>query len=105
MVLLPAPSEYPAEERAKAKVTAETAGLLREVRDALAEVSPWDQPSLEAALRGFADSRGLKFGEIVHPMRLAVTGSTASPGIFEVLDLIGIEETLRRISALAEALH
>lgn len=99
-----APADYPEEERTKAKVTAETATLLREVAIDLGGVDPWDIATLDKQLRSFAEEKGVKFGDIVHPLRLAVTGSTASPGIFEVLELLGKEETLTRVEALATVL-
>ena len=72
-------------------------------RDALAAVEPWAAPTIEAALRALADERGEKPRVAFQPIRLAVTGSKVSPGLFESLELLGRDETLRRLSAAAGA--
>jgi glutamyl-tRNA synthetase len=64
---------------------------------ALAEVEPFEAGTIEAALRSLAERLGLKPREAFQPIRLAVTGSTVSPGLFESLELLGKEETLARI--------
>ena len=64
----------------------------------LREVDAWDAASIETALRGLADELGLKPGQAFQPIRMAVTGSKVSPGLFESLELLGREETLRRLS-------
>ncbi|HEX5216085.1 MAG TPA: glutamate--tRNA ligase [Vicinamibacterales bacterium] len=67
-------------------------------RDALAGVEPFDAAALEAALRATADRRGIKAGVLIHATRVAVTGQAVSPGIFEVLELVGRERVLHRLS-------
>jgi glutamyl-tRNA synthetase len=59
--------------------------------------TPFDPPALEAALRSLADARGIKPGVLIHATRVAVTGQAVSPGLFEVLDLIGRDRVLARI--------
>jgi glutamyl-tRNA synthetase len=81
------------------KDRAETAAGLEEVRALLATVEPWEPETLEAALRGMAERRGVAFGKIVHPLRLALTGSTVSPGIHEVLAQMGLDLVEDRIEA------
>jgi glutamyl-tRNA synthetase len=73
------------------------AQALPEVAEALEPVEPFSAEEIEAALRRFADERGLKPREAFQPIRLAVTGSNVSPGLFESLELLGKEETLARI--------
>jgi glutamyl-tRNA synthetase len=63
----------------------------------LAAAPDFEPATLERILRGHADERGLKLGAAIQPMRIAVTGRTASPGIFEVLSVLGRERTLARI--------
>jgi len=87
--------------KAAALVTAETRGLVGELQQVLAGVSPWAVETTETAVRGFAESKGLKLGAAAQPMRIALTGRTTSPGIFEVLDTLGREESLARLSDLA----
>jgi glutamyl-tRNA synthetase len=64
----------------------------------LAEVEPFDAEHIETALRGLAERLGLKPREAFQPIRLAVTGSKVSPGLFESLELLGREESLSRLA-------
>jgi glutamyl-tRNA synthetase len=70
---------------------------LRAAAKALADVEPFEAARIEAALRALAERLGLKPREAFQPIRLAVTGSSVSPGLFESLELLGKEETLARI--------
>ncbi len=94
--------EYDAEAVAKYwKDPAEAGSILQATRDALA-TSAWDAESLEAALRTLAESRGLAAGKIFQPLRVALTGITVSPGIFEMLMVMGRTLALHRLeSAIA----
>ena len=58
---------------------------------------------MEAAIRRFAEARGVKLGQVAQPLRVALSGSTASPGIFEVLSVLGPSETRQRLQAAAAA--
>ena len=69
----------------------------RESLKVLTSVIDWTAPQLETALKSYADSRGLKLGKIAQPLRAALTGTTTSPGIFDVLEVLGREESLARI--------
>jgi glutamyl-tRNA synthetase len=62
----------------------------------------FDAVSTEAALRGVADTRGVKAATLIHAVRVAVTGKTVSPGLFEVLALVGRERTHARIVAAVQ---
>jgi glutamyl-tRNA synthetase len=76
---------------------------LSALRDGLAATTPFDAATLEPALRRLADDRGVKAGPLIHATRVAVTGQTVSPGIFEVLELVGRDRVLARVDdALAE---
>jgi glutamyl-tRNA synthetase len=70
---------------------------LRDVRDALAHANGWDAAEIEAILRGLVDDRDVKPKEIFQPIRVALTGTTVSPGIFESVAALGREETLERL--------
>ncbi len=72
-----------------------------EVGGAIA-AAEWTAEALEAAVRGFAETRGLKLGAVAQPIRAAVTGSNASPPIFDVMAILGREETLGRLSDVAK---
>jgi glutamyl-tRNA synthetase len=80
-----------------ARPTPEEPGALPEVALALEPVEPFTSEGIEAALRAFAEERGLKPREAFQPIRFAVTGSKVSPGLFESLELLGKEEALARI--------
>ena len=63
------------------------------------EATDWSGPALEAAARAFAETSGLKLGDVAQPLRAAVTGKTTSPPLFEMLALLGREESLIRLRA------
>src|SRR4051794_6358978 len=73
---------------------------LRQVRGALAELETWDEPSIEVALRRVVEDGGVKPKDVFQPVRVAIAGTTVSPGIFESVALLGRNETLRRIDML-----
>ena len=76
---------------------------LAHVHSALDAVGRWDTEALEAAVRQVADATGLKLGQVAQPLRAALTGRRTSPGIFDVLALLGREESLARIGDQAFA--
>jgi glutamyl-tRNA synthetase len=78
-----------------------TAERLRAVREALASVEPWTAEALEPVLRAVAERLGVGLGKVAQPLRVALTGSAASPGIDQVLWLLGREKALRRIDDAA----
>src|SRR5437660_6756235 len=69
----------------------------------LERVDPFAAPEIEAALRGLAERLELSPRKACEPIRVAVTGSKVSPGLFESIELLGREETLRRLSSAADA--
>ena len=72
--------------------------VLPAAADVLAEVEPFEAGEIEATLRGLAERLGLKPRDAFQPIRLAVTGSNVSPGLFESLELLGREESLLRLA-------
>ena len=82
----------------------ETLERLRAVRAALAGAPGFSEPDIEAAIRGLAETSGVKAAAYIHPLRVALTGQAVSPGIFEVTSIIGRETSLARIDALVERL-
>jgi glutamyl-tRNA synthetase len=76
--------------------------VLRRALDSLGGLESWTTPAIEAALRNLAEELDLKPGQAFQPIRMAVTGSKISPGLFESLELLGREETLRRLAAAVE---
>src|SRR5690606_17563525 len=78
----------------------ETRARLAALRDRFAALGEaWDAAGLEEALRGLADELGVGAGKLIHPLRVALVGSAVSPGIFDVLVVMGRERTLRRMDA------
>ena len=63
----------------------------------LETVDPWARAGLEAAVRSFAEKKGMKLGKVAQPLRAALTGRTVSPGVFDVLSILGKQESLARI--------
>jgi glutamyl-tRNA synthetase len=77
---------------------------LSDVHAALAELpEPWSVESVEEALRGVVERSERKPKQIFQPLRVALTGTTVSPGIFETVALLGRDETLMRVGAALEA--
>ena len=81
--------------------------LTPEARAGLARVLPlleetdWSARALEEAARQYAESQGLKLGQVAQPLRAALTGRTQSPPLFEMLALLGRDESLIRLRAYA----
>jgi len=98
--------EYDKDAVAKSllKDRAASADILSATRDALVNAPAWTAEALEPALRTLAESRGLAAGKIFTPLRVAVTGLSVSPGIFDVLTLIGRDRSLERIARTLDML-
>ena len=70
---------------------------LRTITDRLARLEAWNTEALEQTIRTYADEEGVGGGKIIHPIRLALTGRGVSPGLFEVMVVLGRETVLRRL--------
>ncbi len=90
--------EIPYDEKTKKFLNAENLPILKAVRDVLAE-TPFEHDPLKEALQGICEKMGKKLAKIAQPVRAAVTGKTVSPGIFDVLEILGKEKALKRIDA------
>jgi glutamyl-tRNA synthetase len=89
-------------DEAAAKLLTEPArSLLAKAATRLAEVSSWTPGETEAAVRALAESEGVKLGQLAQPLRAALTGRTTSPPIFDVLAVLGRDESLARIADAA----
>ncbi|HUK94920.1 MAG TPA: glutamate--tRNA ligase [Gaiellaceae bacterium] len=80
----------------------EDGAVLPAAAEALAEVEPFEAEAIEEALRSLAERLDLKPREAFQPIRIAVTGSTVSPGLFESIELLGRDETLARLGARSD---
>ena len=89
------------DEKAAALLTPEARDLLGRIQARLEAQTDWTTEVLEASLKAMAEDLGLGLGKLAQPLRAALTGQTTSPGIFDVLVLLGREESLARISAQA----
>ena len=94
------PLPLPMEPKAASLLTPEARLMLRDVAGALA-AAEFTPPAIDATLRAFAESSGRKLGQVAQPLRVALTGSTASPGIDVTLAALGKEEALARLAAVA----
>ena len=72
---------------------------LSALRDAYSALATWDLASLETALKETAGNLGAKVGELVHPARVAASGRSVGPGLYEMLEVLGKERTLARFEA------
>ena len=90
--------------KARAKVLNE-AGIesLAATRDELDGIDDWTTVVLDERLRALAEARDTGLGKFLQPIRVALSGTTVSPGIFETLDVLGREDSLRRIDAALAA--
>ncbi len=85
------------DEKATAQISGEGRDILTNARPALSSVGTWTHDALEATVRDLAEANGLKLGKIAQPLRAAITGSTVSPPLFEVMEILGREESLARL--------
>jgi glutamyl-tRNA synthetase len=96
--------DYPFEESSLEKALQKPGALdrLRSLGEALKELPAWTHPSIEAKLKETAASLGVKAGELVHPARVAVTGKSVGPGLYETLEVLGRARVLERFKRAAE---
>ena len=86
------------DEKAEALLEGGARDLLALVHQALSAVADWTAEGIEQAVREVAEAEGVKLGQVAQPLRAALTGRATSPGIFDVLVLLGREESLARVA-------
>jgi glutamyl-tRNA synthetase len=92
--------------KAAAQLTSSTAPTLEDLARRLAALGDWNAATIERVFQETITAHGLALGKLAQPVRAAVTGSTASPGIYEVLDVLGRERTIARLrDAIARVAH
>jgi glutamyl-tRNA synthetase len=89
--------------KARALLTGDAAKLLAALRARLAAAPSWISADLESEARAFAEANAIKLGQVAQPLRAALTGSTTSPPVFEVMQVLGRDETLGRMDDAIEA--
>ncbi|HVY57619.1 MAG TPA: glutamate--tRNA ligase [Xanthobacteraceae bacterium] len=85
------------DDKAAALLTPEARALIGQVADELGRIDAWSAQTTEHAVRAFAERSGAKLGAVAQPLRAALTGRTTSPGIFDVLAVLGKSESLARL--------
>jgi glutamyl-tRNA synthetase len=85
--------------KAAAQLRPDVAPMLDDVIERLAALGSWDAGAIESVFQETVTRHAIGLGKLAQPVRAAVTGSTASPGIYEVLDVLGRERTLARLRA------
>src|SRR3546814_7377902 len=88
--------------RADKILTPEARQRLGRLQGAPERLPAWIEAALEAAVRDFAEAEGCKLGDVAQPLRAALSGSNTSPGIFEVMAILGREESLGRLADRSE---
>ncbi len=92
--------EIKMDEKARAKhLTPDVAPLLSELANRLKTVNPFSHIEIEKIFNAMVTEKGLKLGKLAQPVRVALTGGTVSPGIFDVLEVMGPEKTIKRIES------
>jgi len=86
------------DDKARALLNDEGKAALRGVLPVLKDAADWQAPALEAAVKAHAEQAGLKLGKLAQPLRAALTGTSTSPGIFDVLEVLGRDEALARLA-------
>jgi glutamyl-tRNA synthetase len=90
--------EITIDEKAKTKhLTPDVAPLLSELSKRLKTVKPFTHVEIEKVFNSLIAEKGLKLGKLAQPVRVALTGGTVSPGIFEVLEVMGMGKAIKRI--------
>jgi glutamyl-tRNA synthetase len=100
-----APRPIPIDPAAAELLAADARSLLEQAHAALAQLPDWEHDALDAAVRKVADEAGVKLGKLAQPLRAALTGKSTSPGIFDVLVLLGKDESLARIADQMKEVH
>ena len=90
-------------EKVLKKGDAQGLAVLRDLRPILERVTDWTAPTLEAAVNSYCEQKGLGLGKVAQPLRVAVSGGTVSPPIFDSLEMLGHSRTLRRIDRCLDA--
>ena len=101
LFIFQAPQSYD-ENSVKKHFNADTPALLKELADAIQNVSDWNEENIEAAFTQVATARNLKMGKVAQPARTAIVGIAQSPGIYEVVWFVGKDETLKRLEKAAQ---
>tara|TARA_Y100000817_G_C16702196_1_gene475377 strand:- start:9 stop:749 length:741 start_codon:yes stop_codon:yes gene_type:complete len=90
----------PMDDKARDVLINDNGKVIRATIDLLKDETDWRAPILESCLRTLAEQKGLKLGKVAQPLRAALCGSTVSPSIFEVMEVLGKKESIARFSGV-----
>jgi glutamyl-tRNA synthetase len=91
------PRAIPMNEKARAILGDEAKALLKALMPLYEQLSDWSEPATQDAAKQYVEKQGIKLGAIAQPLRAALSGSNVSPGVFEIMAVLGKEETLARL--------
>ena len=97
-----APRPLTMDEKAKELVATADAGVIETTLAKLSSLPEWTPEALENAVREVSEDLGLKLGKVAQPLRAALTGRATSPGLFDVLNVLGRQESLGRLQDIIE---
>ena len=97
-----APTQYD-EKAIKKQWKEQTPTIVKEVADVLQNTANFTSIALEEAVKQYMETKGLGFGQVMPPLRLALVGELKGPHVFDIIEVIGKEETLRRLDAILSA--
>jgi glutamyl-tRNA synthetase len=98
-------AKEPDPKTAEKFLTTEAAGLFDEMAEAFSALPEFTTEAMEPILHHMAEKRSVKLGKVAQPLRVALTGGTVSPGIFDVMDVLGRNEVLRRLAAASRKIR
>ncbi|MEO1490785.1 MAG: glutamate--tRNA ligase [Pseudomonadota bacterium] len=90
------------DEKASKLITSDTVPMLLRLTERLRNDTDWTVASTEKSVRSFAEEEQLKLGKVAQPLRAALTGRSVSPGVFDVMETLGREETLARLGDVTQ---
>ncbi len=96
---------YDAGGLAKVKKDTKVITLLYELISDLERIEPWNHQALEVSFRSFAEAHGIKSAVIIHPVRLAISGKTGGPGLFELMEVMEKRNTIDRLHRFVSTLQ
>jgi glutamyl-tRNA synthetase len=97
--------DYPVDEAAKGKfLTPAMEPVIKDLTSRLESLEPFSVPELEKAFATLMEERALKLSKLAQPVRVALTGRTVSPGIFEVIEILGKDRTIARLNQALKAI-
>jgi glutamyl-tRNA synthetase len=93
------------DEKAKSKfLNDKSRDLLTELKDGLESLDQFSESAIEQLFRAIVEKHDIKLGKLAQPVRVALTGGTQSPGIFEVIDVIGRDKTIKRLKSAIDSI-